>query len=209
MLHVVIVAGLPGSGKSTLASRLAEALKLPLICKDTIKEALFDTVGFRNREEKTILNTASLRILFYAAKQILTGGSGVILENNFENDAYPLFEDLFRCVHAHPLTVFVGGETMAIYKRYIARDQDAFRHRGHVLSTEYPERVDIGHIPEPISFELFCQRFRERGMMDFRVGNDVVYVDATDFSKIDFDDILEQVRKYLGSAESGDAKATR
>ncbi len=42
---LVLVTGAPGSGKTTLAMPLARHLGLPLITKDTIKEALFDTLG--------------------------------------------------------------------------------------------------------------------------------------------------------------------
>lgn len=42
---VVLVNGLPGSGKTTLAKGLANALGLPLLSKDRIKETLADTLG--------------------------------------------------------------------------------------------------------------------------------------------------------------------
>jgi predicted kinase len=50
----VVISGLPGSGKTTLGRRLAEALGLPLLDKDEILEALFDSLGvgdagWRNR----------------------------------------------------------------------------------------------------------------------------------------------------------------
>jgi hypothetical protein len=41
----VLVSGLPGSGKSTLAPLLAAELGLPVLSKDTIKEALWDALG--------------------------------------------------------------------------------------------------------------------------------------------------------------------
>ena len=42
----VLVAGPPGSGKTTLANPLSEHLRLPLIAKDPIKEALMDVQGW-------------------------------------------------------------------------------------------------------------------------------------------------------------------
>lgn len=38
----VIVSGPPASGKTTMAAPLAEQLRLPLIAKDTIKDALMN-----------------------------------------------------------------------------------------------------------------------------------------------------------------------
>lgn len=41
---LVLVNGLPGSGKSTLAAPLGRALRMPVVSRDLIKEALADTV---------------------------------------------------------------------------------------------------------------------------------------------------------------------
>lgn len=197
MSYVIAVAGLPASGKSSLAEYLAREARLPLICKDSIKEALFDTVGFHSRQEKTTLNRAALKIMFYVGEQIIRAGQNVILENNFENDAYPYFEMLLEHNDVHCITISVGGDTKTIYERYVRRNRDPSRHRGHVLSTEYPEKKNPGHIPEPIAFKEFCQGFQERGMMDFKIGESVIYVDTTDFSKIRYEDILSALKQKL------------
>jgi predicted kinase len=42
---LVVVHGPPAAGKTTIAREIAERLRLPLIAKDTIKEALFDGLG--------------------------------------------------------------------------------------------------------------------------------------------------------------------
>ena len=42
---VVLVNGLPGAGKTTLARTLSQRLRLPLLSKDTIKEAHADVLG--------------------------------------------------------------------------------------------------------------------------------------------------------------------
>ena len=43
----VLVAGWPGSGKSTLAAALAAEMRLPLLAKDEIKEALMAALAVR------------------------------------------------------------------------------------------------------------------------------------------------------------------
>lgn len=67
-----------------MAKILAGKLKIPAISKDSIKEVLFDNVGFQSREEKVKLGVASMEIMYYAAKQLMEAGQPFILENNFE-----------------------------------------------------------------------------------------------------------------------------
>ena len=51
-MYCILVTGIPAAGKSTMAEAVSERLKLPVISKDTVKELLFDNVGFHSREEK-------------------------------------------------------------------------------------------------------------------------------------------------------------
>lgn len=49
---VVLVTGIPAAGKSVLAEKLSEDLGIPWFSKDSIKEELYDTIGFMSRDEK-------------------------------------------------------------------------------------------------------------------------------------------------------------
>lgn len=60
-MNLILIAGLPATGKSRFASYLQQRLNIPLLCKDSIKEILFDTIGFQSHDEKTKLNHAGAR----------------------------------------------------------------------------------------------------------------------------------------------------
>ncbi|HEU4557900.1 MAG TPA: AAA family ATPase [Longimicrobium sp.] len=63
MSRFIIVTGLPASGKSTVGAAIAGALALPLLDKDEILEALFDSLGVGDAEWRTRLSRASDHVL--------------------------------------------------------------------------------------------------------------------------------------------------
>jgi len=81
---LIIITGLPGTGKSTLARLLAQCYVLPLIAKDTIKEALMNVLGSNGVPSRS-LSDASFAVMFSVAKEMRAGGASVILEGNFRS----------------------------------------------------------------------------------------------------------------------------
>lgn len=190
----ILVAGFPATGKSTLAAALSKELGVPLFSKDSMKELLFDTVGFRSRAEKVALGEGSLEILYYCAGQLLALGQSVILENNFETVSKPgllALLDKYRCP---VVTVMLTGDLPTIYQRFLQRDASPARHRGHVVNTCYPEPPGSPPPYVPVGFEQFVEGFRSRGMADFDIGGPRVTVDVTDFSTVDAHAIAQRVR---------------
>ena len=69
MRRFVIMSGLPGSGKTTVGQRLAHALGLPMIDKDEILEALFDSLGVGDAEWRQRLSRSADEVLRRLAEQ--------------------------------------------------------------------------------------------------------------------------------------------
>ena len=67
---LVLISGVAGSGKSTLARRLAPVLDLPLISKDTIKEALADSLGLGDDAWSQPLGAASFEVLLALLRDV-------------------------------------------------------------------------------------------------------------------------------------------
>ncbi|HVH23193.1 MAG TPA: AAA family ATPase [Pseudonocardia sp.] len=71
----VVVSGAPASGKSTLAAALAPELGLPLLAKDTIKQALLTVLDVPDVEaSRTVGRAAAVALLAVAAE----AGSAVL-----------------------------------------------------------------------------------------------------------------------------------
>jgi predicted kinase len=76
----VVISGAPGAGKTTLARPLAAALDLPLIEKDTIKEALGDVLGAADMAASKRLGAATLHVMYALARV----NRGALLESAWE-----------------------------------------------------------------------------------------------------------------------------
>jgi predicted kinase len=73
----VVVSGPPGSGKTTLAGPLATELGLPLIAKDTVKDALVSTLSAPDLEESRRLGGAAVAVILAVA----AANEGAVLES--------------------------------------------------------------------------------------------------------------------------------
>jgi predicted kinase len=76
----VVVNGPPASGKTTLACALAAGLRLPLIAKDAIKEALMSVWEVPDVETSRRLGRAAMATMVSMAAAC---GTGAVLEANF------------------------------------------------------------------------------------------------------------------------------
>lgn len=185
MKKCIIVTGIPASGKSTMAAYLAEALKLPLISKDKLKERLFDELGFQSRAEKNQLGITATRLMYDMADQLMRCELPFILESNFENAARDGLMELLDRHGYWAITVTMTGDYRAIYDRFVERNQSPERHRGHVVNDCYPEK-EPGHYVAPPSYENFVTGIHRRGMDTFVANGKHIVVDTTDWSKVHF-----------------------
>lgn len=124
MRNLVVVSGPVASGKSTLATPLAERLGLPLVAKDTIKEALFDVLGTGDEAWSKRMGAATYAVLWALAP----GFPAAVLEANFGPEA----RDHLLVLCPHPIQVHCTGPREELERRFNERP----RHPGHI--DEFP-----------------------------------------------------------------------
>ncbi len=161
----VLVAGPPGSGKTTLAVPLAAELRLPLIAKDTIKEALMDELGTPSTvEDSRRLGRAANATMIALARTT----PGAVLENAFTSAAVPALRDLPGTI----VEVRCRCPREVALKRYRARAAD--RHRGHLDVAREDSEIWNDDLLTPLS-----------------IGS-VIHVDTT--SQVDLTELVRQIR---------------
>ena len=144
---IVVVSGLPGSGKTTLARCLAPELGLPLISKDTIKEALFDSLGTGDLSWSRSLGKASHEVMYALARE----ARSAVLESHFwwgitEPHLLALERPLVQVYCRCPLDVAV--------RRYRERAESSERHPGHLPEHQAEEAIASWATVEPQPLDL-------------------------------------------------------
>ena len=90
------------------------------------------------------------------------------------------------------------GDLEVLFGRSKQRDLDTSRHLGHVVSRYHKGDVLLDRTKGDcfVDYDIFMDRCRNRGYGEFCLGK-LIEVDVTDYSKIDYDKILGQLKKWL------------
>ena len=80
MKKLLLIMGDLATGKTTFANILSQRYNAILFFKDSIKEALGDTIGFSNRAENLKLSRASAELMYLIFRQFSKLDRDLILE---------------------------------------------------------------------------------------------------------------------------------
>lgn len=140
MERYVIVTGLPASGKSTLGHAVAAALGLPMLDKDEILEALFDSLGVGDAEWRTRLSRAADEVL---RRQTLSS-HGAVLASWWRHPGSPegsgTPSDWLRSLPGALLELHCVCKPEVAAERFLTRK----RHEGHLDRFKSPTEIVAG-----------------------------------------------------------------
>lgn len=156
--------------------------------KDTFKSALCKSVSIANRNEGSLFSAVTFDAMMYVTERLFETGSPVIIEGNFvpggvkKVDEAGVIKQLIDKYDYAPLTFKFMGNTQILYERFIAREKT-------------PERGQANKVGVDVSYEMFdqwCHNFD-----NFNVGGEIIEVDTTDFTKVNFSEYIESARQFM------------
>jgi predicted kinase len=138
----VVVSGPPASGKSTLAPALARHLGLPIVAKDTIKDALMSVLAVPDVEASRQLGRAAVVAMLAVAAE---SPIGAVIESNFYRSVAA--DDLLR-LPGRVIEVFCRCTDSTARARYAQRA--GTRHAGHFDGLRSSTELWNDEVAEPV-----------------------------------------------------------
>lgn len=192
---LLIVTGGPGTGKSYAAAKIEAGIGgLKKLSYDALKEKNWDIFGYDNKTQKEAVNKFALEEFYLYVRKAMRKGGPLLLEYPFYQYHKPRLKELADEYDYSVITVYLYGDFRTVYERSVKRDKGDRRHPGHLTDCYHPEeagagmRTAVDAIPD---YEAFCRWMRER---DYNIGlGHTIAVDVTDFGKIDYGKIIEEI----------------
>jgi predicted kinase len=183
---IIIFTGLPGTGKTTLSRLVADAVGVPLVAKDDIKEIMYNSIGWSDKAFSAKLARATFEIMDYVTEQHLKNGASIILESNYSpvlaSEDFQNWQKKYGC---SIVQIVCQTDVDVLAHRYFER-QHTDRHPGH-LDSDTAEGYRAGYL----------KRIENGDDQPLTVDGPTRIVDTTDFSTVDTDDIIRWVKGCL------------
>ncbi|MYD35717.1 MAG: ATP-binding protein [Dehalococcoidia bacterium] len=176
----LIVTGPPAGGKTTLIRCMSRDLRIPTFEKDAIKDTLYQSLGFGDKDWSRRIGLATINILFAIASQMLEARQSLITEANFyrQYDSERATEVL-RQVSARVVQVHCSAPTEVLIERNARRRTPAEQRLGHHVM---PDNELIAGI--------------EAGTWEpLDIPSEIIRVDTP--READYETMLERVRSIL------------
>lgn len=192
---LILLAGYPGTGKSYLANLILKIFpSIQFLSPDELKEKNWDQHGFADLAEKELLIQKSWNDYYREMEAAFQKEISLISDYPFSQKQKNHLEKLSDQYNYQVVTIRLVADLDVLYERQKVRDLDHSRHLGHILLSYHKENLEANHeeADNLVDYEEFIKRCTTRGYGEFSLGK-LFEVDVTDFSKVDYDQLLNEI----------------
>lgn len=179
MSNLIILAGQPGSGKSTFADNLLGAnTRYNYLSVDEIKEYLFDSVGFRNLEEKKQIEELALLNFYEQSEYCFKNNIDLIIDYPFSDKQKEIMINFIDEYALNVQTYVLYGDPKILFERVKYR----IRNKGHDYKYYFKQEAR-GKIVQ--TYEQYVKKCNKRNYQSFTIGK-TQRIDTSKLSKEDY-----------------------
>ena len=196
--YLILLAGPPATGKSYLSRLICQALpETYTVSPDELKENLADNIGYNSLEEKVELEKVVWDYYYQALELYMKIGKQFILtEYPFSYKQKPILEKLSTKYKYDIITIRLVCNFEILWNRRIQRDLSEDRHLSYILSHyHYGDTCrNRSAADQLITKEEFAEIIQARDYNHFEMGK-LYEVDVTDYSNVDYEPIIEELKE--------------
>lgn len=182
---LIVIAGIPATGKTTYGNKISKELNVPIFSKDKFKEVIFDSISDNQLgyEQKRKVGITSYSVLYTACEEVMKTGSPCIIESNFTNDSAIKIKALLEKYQYESIVIKFDADMKVLHQRFLEREKTSERHPGLIANGTFD------------NFEKFEEVSNKA--KNFKLnGSKEILVDTTDFSKVEFEEIIKEIIQY-------------
>ncbi|WP_420489963.1 AAA family ATPase [Neobacillus vireti] len=195
---MILLAGLPGTGKTYLSTIIRETLgSFFMLSQDELKEHYCDLYGYGNLEEKQKIEKAVWMKYYEIMEDHMQLGMNILSDYPFSQKQKPHLHQLVERHGYRVITIRLMANLDVLFERQRNRDLDPSRHLSHIV-TSYKRGdhlADRSRADNLLTYEEFIKRCITRGYDTFQLGK-LFEVDVTDFNKVDYSKLLEDIVRW-------------
>lgn len=195
---LILIAGLPGTGKTYLSNIIRNELGMfYMLSQDDLKEYYCDLYGFHNLKEKQEIEKIAWTKYYEIMEQQMQASSNIISDYPFSQKQRPKIKQLVEKYSYKVITIRLIADLNVLFERQKMRDLDPARHLSHIV-TSYKKGDHLENRSEAdnlLTYEEFIKRCTTRGYDTFELGK-LYEVDVTDYSKVNYSRLLEDIRRW-------------
>ena len=179
MNRLIIITGISGSGKSTISSYIYNHYKnSTLISMDTLKENIYDLVGFNNYGQKQNLKSIIYNTFIELLNECMNrNDENIIIEYPFNKKWENEFKKLIDKYNYEAITIKVKGKDYdTIFKRLYDRNNSSKRHPSHSLTSYNLKEKDKYKSINELDYEELKYDYETDKYTSINIGKEIVFI---------------------------------
>lgn len=193
MNRLIIVTGISGSGKTTISNYIYSNYENSvLISIDTLKENIYDLVGFNNYEQKQNLKPIIYNTFMKLLNECMNrNDKNIIIEYPFNKRWTNKFKKLVDKYNCEAITIkVIGKDYDTIFQRLNDRNNSLKRHPSHSLTNYNLKEKNKYKSTNELDYEELKKDYKTNKYTSINIGREIVFIND---DNVNYKEIINKI----------------